>query len=66
MGLGGLRELVMDREAWRAAFHGVTEWTVSSLGYHCACTHIQLSNFLKNVFPYNNKLLVFSIWYMHK
>ena len=25
MGLGGLRELVMDREAWRAAAHGVTE-----------------------------------------
>ena len=25
MGLGGLRELVMDREAWRAAFHGVTK-----------------------------------------
>ena len=23
MGLGGLRELVMDREAWRAAIHGV-------------------------------------------
>ena len=28
MGLGGLRELVMDREAWRAAIHGVTQsWT---------------------------------------
>ena len=25
MGLGGLREMVMDREAWRAAVHGVTK-----------------------------------------
>ena len=25
MGLGGLQELVMHREAWRAAVHGVTE-----------------------------------------
>ena len=28
MGLGGLRELVMDRKAWRAALHGVSKsWT---------------------------------------
>ena len=28
MGLGGLQVLVMDREAWRAAVHGVSKsWT---------------------------------------
>ena len=28
VGLGGLQELVMDREAWRAVIHGVTKsWT---------------------------------------
>ena len=25
IGLGGLQELVMDRDAWRAAIHGITK-----------------------------------------
>ena len=25
VGLGGLRELVMDREAWHAAIHGIAK-----------------------------------------
>ena len=32
MGLGGLRELVMDSETWRAMVHGVAKsWTQLSL-----------------------------------
>ena len=28
MGLGGLRELVMDKEVWHAVVHGITKsWT---------------------------------------
>ena len=51
MTLGGLQELVMDREAWRAVVHGVenkwndwvTElnWTELNLQFsHCKCTKI--------------------------
>ena len=34
MGLGGLQELVMDREAWRVVVYGVTKsWTRLSVPF---------------------------------
>ena len=33
MGVGELRELVMDREAWRAAIRGVAKGSVAALGH---------------------------------
>ena len=45
MSLSELRELVMDREAWRAAIHGVTKsWTRLSNGTELKLYKINLIN----------------------
>ena len=41
MGLGGLRELVMDREAWRAVVHGIARsWTWLSNWTELNCVYV--------------------------
>ena len=63
MGLGGLQELVMDREGWRAAVHGVTktrtwlsDWT-EQIWLQCYLCHV----WVKQIFmPHLNCPLLIS------
>ena len=49
MGLGGLQELVIDREAWRAESHGVaksktplSDWTELNYVFHCTTSSLSI------------------------
>ena len=58
MSLGGLRVLVMDREAWRAVVHGVTKsWTRLSNWTELKLLLLpgNLSPFIFSFNPHNNK-----------
>ena len=50
MGLGGLRELVMDREAWRTAVYGVAKsWTWQQLNW------TELTHFIYDLYFFKNQ-----------
>ena len=65
--LSRLRELVMDREAWRAAIHGVTKsqtwlsnWIELNLpvAYHVQIQRFTRSRFRNMIFPLSNLLVM--------
>ena len=59
MGLGGLRELVMDREAWRAVVHGVTNESGQDWVTELNWTELEQKKMSEHNKQEINKLLLF-------
>ena len=60
MGLGRLRELVMDREAWYAVIHGVTKSQTQLSGWTDWLTEDRRVHLLENFLKYTETYNIFS------